>query len=166
MLGAHNGTVGATTPNTGAFTTITASGNANISANVNVTANVRASYVRANNEVIGNQISIVNGGSLYFTTSANSVPNANYTAFFGNPVQTNTVFIMPGADGTPYSVLGTDGQANTAGFATLGWKTVVTQYLQVTLRNGSSVYYPPTVQRRTFQVLKRDGTTYTTVNIV
>lgn len=51
LNGAHNGTVGATTPNTGAFTTVTAG-------NINVTSNVVASMVSANTNGTGNNFKV------------------------------------------------------------------------------------------------------------
>jgi hypothetical protein len=158
FTGSFNGVIGNVTPNTGAFTTITAS------ANVNVTGNVSANYVSSNNEVIMNQASVINGGALLFTASNTSnVSLANYTAFFGNPDPQNTTFVLPAIDGTVYSVLGTDGQANTLGYASLGWKTIITQYISVLLRNGTSTYVPPTPVRRREDIMLRDGTSYTSV---
>lgn len=161
FLGHFDGKIGNATPNTGAFTTITAS------ANITVTGNVTASYLHSNNEVIANQASVINGGALLFTASNTSnVELANYTAFFGNPNPQNTAFILPGVDGTVYSVLGTDGQANTAGYATLGWKTVITQYMSVLLRNGTTtVYVPPNPVRRKEDIMLRDGTSYAAVTL-
>lgn len=161
FLGHFDGKIGNATPNTGAFTTVTAS------ANITVTGNITANYIRSNNEVIANQASVINGGALLFTASNTSnVELANYTAFFGNPDPQNTAFILPGVDGTVYSVLGTDGQANTAGYATLGWKTVITQYVSVLLRNGTStVFVPPNPVRRKEDIMLRDGTSYAAVTL-
>lgn len=161
FLGHFDGKIGNVTPNTGAFTTVTAS------ATINATGNITANYVIANNEVVMNQASVINGGALLFTASNTSnVELANYTAFFGNPDPQNTAFILPGVDGTVYSVLGTDGQANTSGYATLGWKTVITQYVSVLLRNGTStVYVPPNPVRRKEDIMLRDGTSYAAVTL-
>lgn len=160
FVGTFNGVIGNVTPNLGSFTRITAS------ANVNVTGNVTANYVTVNYESISNQASIINGGSLLFTNANTSNTTvANYTAFFGNPNPTNTAFILPGVDGYAYSVLGTDGQANTVGAATLGWKTVVTQYVSVLQRNANTVLVPPTVVRRNQDVMLRDGTSFANVTL-
>lgn len=161
FLGHFDGKIGNVTPNTGAFTTVTASGN------INATGNVTANYVISNNEVVMNQASVINGGALLFTASNTSnVSLANYTAFFGNPDPQNTAFILPGVDGTAYSILGTDGQANTLGYATLGWKTVITQYVSVLLRNGTStVFVPPNPVRRKEDIMLRDGTSYAAVTL-
>lgn len=161
FLGHFDGKIGNVTPNTGAFTTVTAS------ATINATGNLTANYVISNNEVVMNQASVINGGALLFTASNTSnIELANYTAFFGNPDPQNTAFILPGVDGTVYSVLGTDGQANTLGYATLGWKTVITQYVSVLLRNGTStVYVPPNPVRRKEDIMLRDGTSYAAVTL-
>ena len=159
--GHFDGKIGNATPNTGAFTTVTAS------ANITATGNITANYISSNNEVIMNQASVINGGALLFTAANTSnVEVANYTAFFGNPDPQNTTFVLPAVDGTVYSVLGTDGQANTLGFATLGWKTVITQYMSVLLRNGTStVFVPPTPVRRKEDIMLRDGTSYAGVTL-
>ena len=160
--GHFDGKVGNTTPNTGAFTTITAS------SNVTATGNITANYISSNNEVIMNQASVINGGALLFTAANTSnVAQANYTAFFGNPSPKNTAFVLPAVDGYSFSVLGTDGRANSVGYATLGWKTVVTQYMSVLLRDGTStVLVPPTAQRRKEDIMLRDGTSYAGVTLL
>ena len=159
--GHFDGRIGNVTPNTGAFTTVTAS------ANITATGNITANYISSNNEVIMNQASVINGGALLFTASNTSnTATANYTAFFGNPSPKNTSFVLPDVDGYSFSVLGTDGKANTVGYATLGWKTVVTQYMSVLLRNGTStVLVPPTAQRRKEDIMLRDGTSYAGVTL-
>jgi hypothetical protein len=161
FLGQFDGVIGNDTPNVGNFTTI------NASANANVTGNIRANYVSASNEMIANQASIINGGALLFTASNTSnVSVANYTAFFGNPNPQNTTFVLPAVDGYSFSVLGTDGRANAVGYATLGWKTIVTQYMSVLLRNGTStVFVPPTAQRRAENILLNDGTSFANVTL-
>ena len=161
FTGHFDGIIGNSTPNVGSFTTVSAS------ANVNVTGNVTANYISSNNEVIMNQASVINGGALLFTAANTSnVAVANYTAFFGNPSPQNTAFVLPAVDGTVYSVLGTDGQANTLGYATLGWKTVITQYMSVLLRDGTStVFVPPTPVRRKEDIMLRDGTSYAAVTL-
>lgn len=161
FLGHFDGKIGNSTPNTGAFTTVTAS------SNVTATGNISANYISSNNEVIMNQASVINGGALLFTASNTSnIAVANYTAFFGNPNPTNTAFVLPAVDGYSFSVLGTDGGANTLGYATLGWKTIVTQYVSILLRNGTStVFVPPTPQRRKEDIMLRDGTSYTSVTL-
>ena len=161
FAGHFDGKIGNVTPNTGAFTTVTAS------ANITATGNITADYISSNNEVIMNQASVINGGALLFTAANTSnTAVANYTAFFGNPNPQNTTFVLPAIDGTVYSVLGTDGQANTLGYATLGWKTVITQYLSVLLRDGTStIFVPPTPVRRKEDIMLRDGTSYAGVTL-
>lgn len=160
FTGHFDGKIGNTTPNTGSFTTVSAAAG-------EVTGNIRANYIQSNNEVIMNQASVINGGALLFTAdNTSNVEVANYTAFFGNPDPQNTTFVLPALDGTPYSVLGTDGQANTLGYATLGWKTVITQYVSVLLRDGTStVFVPPTPVRRKEDIMLRDGTSYASVTL-
>jgi hypothetical protein len=154
FTGSFNGVIGNATPNTGAFTSITASGNAN------VTGNVRANNINGNT-VTTPVLTVGNSGYMGFQTTS-----GNYTAFFTNPSAANVIFVVPGSDGPVYGVLGTNGQANTVGSATLGWKTVVTQYFSVLLRNGTSTtFVPPEVVRRTQSVLQRDGTSFTNVTL-
>ena len=161
FTGHFDGKIGNATPNTGAFTTITAS------ANANVTGNIRANYIQSNNEDIKNQASVINGGALLFTASNTSnVAVANYTAFFGNPSPVNTAFVLPAVDGYPFSVLGTNGGANSVGYATLGWETIITQYVSVLLRNGTTtVSVPPNAQRRAENIMLRDGTSFANVTL-
>ena len=154
FTGGFNGVVGNVTPNTGAFTSITASGNANVS------GNVRANNINGNT-VTTPILTVGNGGYMGFQANT-----GNFTALFTNPSAGNVIFVVPGTDGPVYGVLGTNGQASNVGFATLGWKTVVTQYFSVLLRNGTSTtFVPPEVVRRTQSVLQRDGTSFTNVTL-
>ena len=85
-----NGTIGVSTPNTGAFTTITttstisASGNVNTSGNVSVLGNiVTAKNITGNNVTISNNASV---GNLTLSGNVHNalIPNANVTYDLGN----------------------------------------------------------------------------------
>jgi len=129
------------------FTNVSASGN------IAVTGNITTNYITSNNEVIGNQFTVKNGGAILMTNSA-----SKYVALFTPPtIAANLVFVLPNTDSTRYGVMSTNGQASAAGFATLGWKTIVTQYVSVLLRTAATISVPPTVARRAQPVLTRTG---------
>lgn len=139
LIGPLTGTVGADTAYSGNFTTVSATGNVDAN-NVNVT-----------NEVISLGL-IANADSSYlkFTNDA-----GNYTGFFTPSSISDSSYYVPNATGTIYSVLGIKDDAATK---QLGWKTIVTQTISITLRDGSTtVTCPPDVVQRDYMLETRDG---------
>jgi hypothetical protein len=159
--GTFNGSIGNILPSTGSFTTITASANINTAANVNAVA-MRANVFSGFEHFVANQGYIAMQNNLGNFIVLRTPPSAN-----------NIQFILPGNDGNPYGVLGTNGQGRAAELvenpnriATLGWKTIATQYFSVLLRDGvSSVFAPSDVIRRSMSILLNDGGTYTDVQM-
>jgi len=139
FIGPLTGTVGATTPYSGNFTAVTATGNVGAN-NVNVTTAVTSTGLVANS----------NSGYLKFTNTT-----GNYTGFFTPSSISDSSYYVPNVTGTIYSVLGIKDDAATK---QLGWKTVVTQTISVTLRDGSTtVTCPPDVVQRDYMLEARDG---------
>lgn len=133
--GYFDGIIGQNTPNTGSFTNISASGNANITANINV----------------------YNGLNLRNNASALRFVNTsgNVVSFVTPTTSSDASFYVPNSVGTVYQVMGITADAATQ---TLGWKTIPVQYLTITLRDGvTTVTAPPDVVQRNYGLETRSG---------
>jgi len=146
FVGRFDGIVGNTTPNVGHFTQLNASGN------------VVAGNVIANADVYGYGLNAkLDDSYLTFTNTA-----GNQVAFLTPSSITDNYYYVPNSAGYINSVMGITANGVVQ---TLGWKTVITQYVSVLLRGGGTFSAPPDVQRRTTSILARDGTSYVDVTL-
>jgi len=146
FVGEFDGIIGNTTPAEGHFTDLDASGNvvgANVIANADVygyglNAKLDDSYLTFTNTA-GNQVAFLTPGSI-----------------------SDSYYYVPNSAGYVNSVMGITANGVVQ---TLGWKTIITQYVSILLRGGGTFSAPPDVQRRTTSILARDGTTYVNVTL-
>jgi hypothetical protein len=131
-LGAHNGTIGATTPNAGAFTNVTASGNV-------TGTNIYGANIIANG--VGSFVQFANAAG-------------NYTRFVTPTNISNSAYYVPNTSGTVHQLMGVTATGATN---TLGWKTIPVQYVTVSPRSGSSFTAPFTPVLRVFPLSTRAG---------
>ena len=130
-FGAHNGTVGATTANTGNFTTIQASGIITTTGNVNG-ANITGSYLYG----AGNNISNIQGPNV-----SGVVTNANYAAYAGNVTIAAQANITSIGNLTTLTTLAiTTGANTTAGEMTGNWTLTAGSKLTATYADLAEFY--------------------------